>query len=167
MKRSIKRLAFVLVPLLVLSVLSIAALAESQPPPVTAALSGYQEIPAYNTTGRGLITIQVLPGPVITYTLAYNNLVGTTTAAHLHFAQRGVTGGVVAYLCGGGGKPACPPGGTVQGQIVAADIQAVPSQGISAGDINAVVNALAAGVIYANVHSTTFSGGEIRGQIGR
>ena len=30
---------------------------------------------------------------------------GNSLFAHVHFAQRGVNGGVSFFLCGGGGKP--------------------------------------------------------------
>ena len=75
----------------------------------------------------------------------------------------------MAFLCGGGGKPACPgaASGTVTGTIVAADIQALPAQGIAAGEFNEVVAAVRAGVTYVNVHTSTYGNGEIRGQIGR
>jgi hypothetical protein len=54
----------------------------------------------------------------------------------------------------------------VTGTIVAADIIAVPAQGIAAGEINELIRAMRAGVTYANVHTSLFGGGEIRGQIG-
>jgi hypothetical protein len=85
--------------------------------------------------------------------------------AHIHFGQRGVAGGVVAFLCGGGNKPACPASGTVTGTIVSSDIIAVPAQGIAAGDLASVLKAMRAGLTYANVHTTNFANGEIRGQI--
>jgi CHRD domain len=72
----------------------------------------------------------------------------------------------VAFLCGGGGKPACPAaGGTVSGTIVAADVLALPTQGLAAGDLAAFLRAMRAGVTYVNVHSMTFAAGEIRGQL--
>ncbi len=131
-------------------------------------LSGYQEVPANSTTGTGRLTLSVNPaGTQISYTLTYSALQGGSPfTAHIHFAQKSVNGGVVAFLCGGGSKPAaCPAGGgTVTGLIVATDILAV--QGIAAGDLAAALKAIRSGVTYANVHSTNFPGGEIRGQIG-
>jgi hypothetical protein len=54
----------------------------------------------------------------------------------------------------------------VTGTIVSSDILAVPAQGIAAGDLASVLKAMRAGLTYANVHTTNFPNGEIRGQIG-
>lgn len=132
---------------------------------VGARLGGYQEVPSISTTGRGTFTAKLKNGQ-IEYTLSYSNLEGTAQQAHIHLGQPGVNGAVVAFLCGGGSKPACPASGPVTGTIVAADIVAVPAQGIAAGEINEVIRAIRAGVTYANVHTSLFGGGEIRGQIG-
>jgi hypothetical protein len=132
-------------------------------------LSGYQEVPAISTTGTGKITVKVNSAPAsLTYELTFSGLQGGGAgAAHLHIGQAGVSGAVVAFLCGGGTKGACPAaGGTISGTIVASDILAVPAQGIAAGDLAAVVRAMRNGVIYANVHTATFGSGEIRGQLG-
>jgi hypothetical protein len=131
---------------------------------VRAWLGGYQEVPSISTTGHGTFTAKLKNGQ-IEYRLTYSNLEGTAQQAHIHLAQRGVNGAVVAFLCGGGTKPACPASGPVTGTIVAADIIAVPAQGIAAGEINEVIRAMRAGATYANVHTSLFSGGEIRGQV--
>lgn len=131
-------------------------------------LSGYQEVPAISSTATGKLTLSVNPaGTQISYSLTYSALQGgSALAAHIHFAQTNVNGAVVTFLCGGGGKPACPvSGGTVTGTIAAADILAVPAQGIAAGDLAAFLRAMRSGVTYANIHSVSFPGGEIRGQI--
>jgi hypothetical protein len=136
-----------------------------------ARLSGYQEVPAINTAGQGSLKASVnSAGTVLTYTLSYTGLSAPAGAAHVHFAQPGVNGGVVLWLCGGGGKPACPAAGVeISGTVNAGDVVAlpgVPAQGMAAGDLGAVLKAMRAGVAYANVHTATFPGGEIRGQIG-
>ena len=101
----------------------------------------------------------------IDFTLTFSDLEASVLFAHIHFGQRSVNGGVAAFLCGGGGKPACPQSGTVTGTIVPADVVGPATQGIAAGEFDELVRALRAGVTYVNVHSTTQPGGEIRGQI--
>ena len=137
----------------------------------TARLSGYQEVPAINTAGSGSLKASVnSAGTVFTYTLTHSSLSGPAGAAHIHFAQPGVNGGVVLWLCGGGGKPACPAAGvSITGTVNAGDAVALPgvaAQGMAAGDLTSVLRAMRAGVTYANVHTAAFGGGEIRGQIG-
>jgi CHRD domain len=130
-------------------------------------MSGYLEVPSVSTSGRGTIETRIRDGSKIDYKLTYSGLTGNPSQAHIHFAQPSVNGGVVAFLCGGGGKPACPAStsGTVSGTIVAADIQAVASQGIAAGEFAEVAAAMKAGFTYANIHTASFPGGELRGQI--
>lgn len=162
-----RKLIGLAVPLLLVIALGTSALANDQSSSFGARLRGYEEVPAINSAGAGQFAATVnSSGTVLTYNLSYSGLSSTAQVAHIHFAQRGVAGGVVAFLCGGGGKPACPSsGGTVSGTIVASDIQALSAQGIVAGDLASVLRAMRAGVTYVNVHSTNFSGGEIRGQI--
>jgi hypothetical protein len=137
-------------------------------------LTGYQETQsatmpgAISTTGTGTFEATLNgAGDTITYELTYGDLEGGTVLfAHIHFGQRGVGGGVIAFLCGGGTKPtACPASGTVTGTITAADVQGPTAQGIEALSFSEAVRALRAGVVYANVHTTRWPGGEIRGQV--
>jgi CHRD domain len=132
-------------------------------------LDGWQETPSIATPGHGEIKVKV-NGSSIRYTLSYDDLRADTLFAHIHLAQEGEPGGVVAFLCGGGGKPDCPArSGSVSGTITADDVQAIDAQGLAAKDIGTVIRALKAEAIYANVHTTEpagFASGEIRGQIG-
>lgn len=131
-------------------------------------LSGYQEVPPINSPATGRFKAKV-NGSQIDYTLSYSGFVNTPSVAHIHFGQFGVSGGVFAFLCGGGGKPDCPPagaGGEVTGTIAAADVQAIPAQNVEAGDFNALLGAIRHGTAYVNVHTDKFMAGEIRGQIG-
>lgn len=130
-------------------------------------LSGSEEVPAILTSGEGKVELKV-DGTTVTYELEYTGLKNgaSAAAAHIHVGQRGANGAVAAFLCGGGGKPACPvPGTKLTGTIAAADIQAVAAQGLAAGDMTAFQAAMRDGLLYANVHSALFPGGEIRGQI--
>lgn len=59
-----------------------------------------------------------------------------------------------------------PTSGSVSGRITAADVLAnAAAQGIAAGQFDEVLRAIREGVVYVNVHTTLFPGGEIRGQL--
>jgi hypothetical protein len=134
-----------------------------------ARLSGFQEVPAISTQGTGSLRLRVNDGgTAITFELSYANLEGGAVAAsHIHFAQPGVNGAPIAFLCGGGTKPACPLApATISGTIVAADILDASAQGIAAGQFGEALRAMRAGVTYVNVHTAGFAAGEIRGLIG-
>jgi hypothetical protein len=131
-----------------------------------ARLTGAQETPAISTTGKGSFRARV-QSDGIHYTLRYEDLETNAAVAHIHFGQRDVAGGIIAFLCGGGDKPACPAReGTVEGVIDAADVIGPAGQGIEAGSLTEALQALRRGLVYANVHTTRFDGGEIRGQVG-
>ena len=129
-------------------------------------LTGFQETPVPKLTdGTGTFSATV-NGQTLSYRLTFSNLSSPAFAAHIHFAEAGVTGGIIAGLCGFGTTPACPAaGGTVTGTITAADIQALTAQNVRAGDFAGAVRILESGDAYVNVHSMHFPGGEIRGQV--
>jgi len=135
---------------------------------LTGRLTGFQQVPSILTTGTGTFHA-TLGASSLTFTLSYSNLSGSATGAHIHFAQRGVNGGIFVFFCGGGGKPACPAGtsGTLTGTVTGADVVAVPAQGISAGSFADLVRILRSGDAYVNVHTANFPGGEIRAQVSR
>jgi hypothetical protein len=131
-------------------------------------LTGYQENPDVSSTGTGSFHATIDDdAQTITYELSYSAIEGGDALfAHIHFGKRSVNGGVSAFLCGGGDKPACPAtDGTVSGVIDAADIIGPAGQGIEAGSFDELVAAMRAGHTYVNVHSPRWPGGEIRAQI--
>ena len=129
-----------------------------------ASLNGYLETPSVSTAASGSFRLRI-HSTWIEYTLSYRNLTGSPLFAHIHFGRPDVSGGVAVFLCGGGGKPACPASGTVTGTIVAADVIGPTVQGISATEFAEVVRAIRHGATYANVHTPMFPTGEIRGNI--
>ncbi|HYG61512.1 MAG TPA: CHRD domain-containing protein [Thermoanaerobaculia bacterium] len=138
-----------------------------------ARLRGFEEVPAISTTGGGRFNATVnAQGTMVNWELNYFNLEAPVTQAHIHFAQRGVNGGVVVFLCSNldnapVGVPGCPPSpGFLSGTFDAADVVAgAAAQGITPGELHSVLRAMRAGMTYVNVHTTLFPGGEIRGQL--
>lgn len=138
-----------------------------------ARLGSYQEVPAISSMARGDFQAQIDDSTnTIAYQLNYADLDGSATMAHIHFAQKGVNGAVVVPLCDNTGGatsrvqscPAAPA--TITGTITAADVTAgATNQGIDAGEIAELITAMRNGVTYANVHSSKFPQGEMRGQI--
>jgi len=136
--------------------------------PFSANLAGENEVPPINTAGSGALRMEKV-GSDITFSLSFSDLSSALTMAHLHFAPPKVAGGVMIFLCGGGGQPDCPAvtSGTITGTITAANVTGPTTQGIDIGDLDSALKAVRAGLAYANMHTTNFAGGEIRGQVRR
>ena len=133
-----------------------------------ARLEGAQETPSISTAATGTFEAKLnSAGDELSYELEFSGLEGGDTLfAHVHIGQFDVPGGVMFFLCGGGGKPACPSGsGTVTGTVIASNIVGPTGQGISPGQFAEALRAMRDGIAYANVHTATYPGGEIRGQI--
>ncbi|HUK34440.1 MAG TPA: CHRD domain-containing protein [Vicinamibacterales bacterium] len=146
---------------------------------IHAHLTGFQEVPSVVTPADGEFKAQISSdGSTIEYELTYSGLVGTVQQSHIHIAQKAVSGSIVIWLCQtattqappavAGLTPMCPQSGSVSGTITAANVIAASttSQQVTAGQLDKVIEAIRAGVAYANVHSTPLNpAGEIRGQI--
>ena len=134
-----------------------------------ASLDGYHETSlSISTNGTGSFRARLNhDGDQLTYELQYSGLEGGNTLfAHVHLGQIGTTGGVMFFLCGGGGQAPCPnTAATVTGTVTAANIIGPAGQGVSPGEFQEVIDAMRAGSAYANVHTTVYPSGEIRGQI--
>jgi hypothetical protein len=157
----------VLVSLVVITLVGSTASAGNNGRTFTASLNGFNETPSISTTGRGSFRLTI-NGSSISYRLTYSRLENPAAQAHIHFGDRDVAGGVIAFLCGGGGKPACPAtGGTVTGTITAANVVGPNDQGIEPGSFAELVRAIRASHTYVNVHTSRFPAGEIRGEIRR
>jgi CHRD domain-containing protein len=147
---------------------------------VSADLIGYQEVPALSTTAKGHFRAWIdTKANTITYKLSYDALEGTVTQSHVHFGQKSVNGGISFFLCSNlpnppAGTQACPmPPAEITGVITAEQVigpgptgtPPAGGQGIEVGALAEIIAAIREGVAYANVHSTKWPGGEIRGQL--
>jgi hypothetical protein len=162
-----KTIGFWTIAVLAASLLAAPA-THSQTERFSASLSGAEEVPPINTAGSGAFEMTIQQG-TITFSLTFSDLSSPLGVAHLHFAPTKVSGGVTIFLCGGGGQPDCPAAtsGTITGTITAANVTGPSAQGIAPGDLDSALAAVRAGLSYANMHTTNFGGGEIRGQVRR
>jgi CHRD domain len=151
-----KKLCFAVVALFCVSAV-IAVAAEKEKNHLSARLNGLQEVatPTAITNGTGTFTATLNDDSTLTYTLTYANLSSKVLQSHIHSPPPGT--------------PACPDdathSGTVSRTVSAADVIGPAAQGVGAGDFADVVRAIASHVTYANVHTSNFPAGEIRGQI--
>jgi hypothetical protein len=123
--------------------------------PISLTLTGAQEVPPVTTTGTGAFRATGTSS-ALAYTLSASGLTSNVTAAHIHSGARGVNGPIVANII-------TSTTGTnsvnVSGTITASDLV-----GPMAGNLTAFMDALRAGTLYVNVHTTTNPGGEVRAQ---
>jgi len=139
-----------------------------------AVLSGFSEVPAVLSEGQGTLDLRLdRSAKTVTYTLTFSNLSTAVTQSHIHFGKVHVAGGVMVFFCtnlanGPAGTPACPAsGGTVTGTLMAASVVGPTSQNVTAGDFDALEDALETNTAYANIHTTAFPAGEVRGEVRR
>jgi CHRD domain len=151
----------------------------------SAKMVSFNEVPSVSSTAEGTFRARLnRDGDTLNYKLTYSGITegAIVTQGHIHLGQRHTNGGIMVWLCSGtltdptGLAPACPtaPGGTVEGKLTAANIiqtpaspapPAPPGQGVGPGDFEKFIEALREGSGYANVHTTRFPGGELRGQV--
>ena len=130
-----------------------------------ATLKGRNEVPLTLSAGRGSLELKVNDTDTsVHFTLEYSGLTGVTVA-HIHVGQPAANGAVTVFFCGGNGRPACPPSGTIEGDFTANDVLGITAQQLEANNLTKLLAAIRAGKTYVNVHTTTSAAGEIRGQI--
>jgi hypothetical protein len=136
-------------------------------------LHGFSEVPSVATTAIGRIRAVIREHDgAIDYELSYTGLEGEVRQAHIHFGQMDVNGGVMVFLCQTtfnadptGLAPTCVQDGTVTGTLTSANIIGPAGQGVDTGEFAELVRVIRAGLGYANVHTTKYASGEVRGQI--
>ena len=119
--------------------------------PINVTFSGLQETPANNSTATGTFvgTYNDVTDSLI-YTITFSGLGSNVTAAHFHgFVPPGIAGPVIFFPV----NPSFPTGVT-SGTLV-------DSVKLTQGQ----EDSLKMGLIYFNIHTTNFPGGEIRAQL--
>lgn len=115
---------------------------------VSGTLSASNEVPAVTSSATGTISGTYTPSTKsLNYTVTYAGLTGPATAAHLHYgdAKHTTAAPTVPFT----GVPSAASG-TFSGTVTLNAMQA---------------DSLTAGRIYANIHTTANSGGELRANL--
>jgi hypothetical protein len=135
---------------------------EAQTLTYTATLSGSNEAPPVAATGAGgfaTITLN-LTAQTLSWVVDVYNLPSGVTAGHIHAGGVGVAGPVVVNFV-------VPTNASndfrISGSAGPSDVVARQPQGVNTWED--LVQALATGHAYVNVHSQVNPGGEIRGQL--
>jgi hypothetical protein len=139
-------------------------------------LVGANENPPVITDGSGNFRAEIFPDRIefrLRYDVAFEG--SDVAQAHLHIANPGNNGGIVAFLCAipsidptQRNCPASPD--VVEGEIVEDDVLTVTEGDpavtiIEAGDLDGLARLIRQGALYANVHTNDFPAGEVRGQL--
>jgi hypothetical protein len=130
-------------------------------------LRGRNESPLTLSAGRGSLELTVNEMDTSAhFVLQYEGLATAVVQAHIHVGQPNINGGVTVFFCGGTTRPPCPASpATIEGDFTATDVIGITSQQLEANNLAKLLRAIRAGQTYANVHTQTSPGGEIRGQI--
>lgn len=157
-----KKLSALILALVALT--GMAAIAVAAPAPTqtfSAHLSGRNETPPVDTSGQGQFSARLSKdGTKLFFRLNVANL-KNITAAHLHMAPKGQDGDVVVTLYNGPTKTVRQRALLAKGTITAAELSG-PLAGETLKDL---VDAMKAGNVYVNVHTTENPDGAIRGQV--
>ncbi len=117
---------------------------------VSGTLSGSNEVPAVSASGSGTFTGTYTPSTKsLNYTVTYAGLTGAPTGAHLHFGDAKHTTASPTVPFPTASLPTTTSG-TFGGTVTLTAQQA---------------DSLTAGRIYANIHTATNTGGELRANV--
>lgn len=135
-----------------------------------ATLRGTEEVPPNESLATGVASF-TLDGATVRYAIEVRGITGVV-GAHIHVAALGVNGPIRVGLFPPEVGPTGPffdtvPTGAVDGVLIRGSfsndqVAGTPTSGTPFDDLIAQMRS---GNAYANVHTTAFRGGEIRGQI--
>lgn len=124
-------------------------------------LTGSGEVPSRSTAAEGKVGFNI-EGTTVHYSIETNSITGVT-GAHVHSGAAGTNGPIrISLYPRPGVNFSTTPTGGINGILIQGSFTAADVTGIS---FDALVAELGAGTAYTNVHTSTYPGGEIRGQV--
>ncbi len=131
----------------------------------TATLAGGSVVPATTSASTGTITFEARDS-TLGFSLSVTNM-GGITQAHLHSAAAGANGATLAWLLPVNGNAAQSPSVVLDGVISIGNISPAWIRTTPRLAMDSVKALMRAGKVYVDVHSSTFTNGELRGQVAR
>src|ERR1700730_13748300 len=114
-----------------------------------AVFSVFNEVGAIFSPGRATLELELnRADQTLSFVLKYSGLSAPVTQSHIHFGKVHMAGGVMVFFCSNlasappGTQPCPASGGTVTGTLSAANVVGPSTQGVPAGDFQAIVDAL-------------------------
>lgn len=133
-----------------------------------APLHGSNEVPANDSQGTGMAHFKLSKdGTALSYKLNVANI-EDVLQSHIHCGPADANGGVTVFLFGFVPGGVTVNGNLASGVITAGDVIPIADSAVCPGgisDFDDLIAQMQAGNTYVNVHTPTFPGGEIRGQI--
>jgi hypothetical protein len=126
-------------------------------------LSGAGENPARSTPAVGTVGLYV-NGNTVDYTIEVHGITNVT-GAHIHSGAAGSNGSIRIGLFPGPPNNFLPAGqtvATVDGILISGSFNSSQVTGVTYDEL---LSEMRAGTAYANVHTTQYPGGEVRGQV--
>jgi glucose/arabinose dehydrogenase len=129
-----------------------------------ARLTGAEEVPPVTTTAKAVARFELNEDGTLSYKLWATAPIQNATASHIHLGGRGQNGPVVLFLFGpvAGGQNFNAGDVIAEGTVQDANVIARPG---FTPTIQELVSRIRQGRAYANLHTTAFPGGEVRGQV--
>lgn len=139
----------------------------------TAFMDGPSEAPPNASPGTGFVTVTYdSVAQTLDIDATFTGLIGPTTVAHIHCCTAAPLTGAIGVAVTPGTLPGFPVGVTSGGYVAQIDLTLTSSYtgtfltaagGTAAGAEAALVTGMNDGHAYFNIHSSVFTGGEIRG----
>lgn len=148
--------------------LALPAAAAAGPFESTTRLSGAQEVPAVPSDGTALAQVQFDDGfSEVRVRVRFRNLDGEATRLHFHCNVAGANGPIALGLVAPG--PLSFSGSGVAGTLTNADLPAddacLDVIGFPVNNLASLAAAIDRGLVYLNLHTDVWPGGELRGQV--
>ena len=124
-------------------------------------LMGEDSVPPVKSKAKGDSEFKLSKeGKELSYKLKVKNILNAS-AAHIHKGKKGETGPVIVNLFAGPKKEGQFKGNLANGTIMAKDLMGE----LQGKPLDALMQLIASGDAYVNVHTDAYPDGEIRGQI--